>query len=200
MNIPISSFIRTVSSFNRVQAGRVARGFTLIELMIVLAVASVLLGTAVPAMTSTIKSVQLSSASNQLLAGLLLARSEAIKRNGRGVICKSADGATCTASGDWEQGWLVFHDADNDGSRDAGEAIVQQVEHLAGDLRVKGKLSVARYISYGADGGTRFASGGFQAGTITLCLRSANAGEARQIIVSSSGRPRVQKARVDDCA
>jgi type IV fimbrial biogenesis protein FimT len=199
MNIPISSFTRTASSFSHIQGSHVARGFTLIELMIVLAVASVLLGTAIPTMTSMTKSVQLSSASNQLLAGLLLARSEAIKRNGRGVICKSADGATCSASGDWEQGWLVFHDADNDGSRDAGEAIVQQVQHLAGDLRVKGNLSVGRYISYGADGGTRFASGGFQAGTITVCLRSANAGEARQIIVSSSGRPRVQKTRVDDC-
>jgi type IV fimbrial biogenesis protein FimT len=178
----------------------VARGFTLIELMIVLAVASELLGAAVPAMTSTIKSVQLSSASNELLAGLFLARSEAIKRNGRGVICKSADGATCTASGGWEQGWLVFHDANNDGSRDAGEAIVKQAQPLAGDLRVNGNLSVARYISYGADGGTRFASGGFQAGTITLCVRSADAGEARQIIVSSSGRPRVQKSRVEHCA
>ena len=201
MNTPHSSYFRTPANpVHFPSAHLVARGFTLIELMIVLAVASVLLGAAVPAMTSTIKSVQLSSASNELLAGLFLARSEAIKRNGRGVICKSADGATCTASGGWEQGWLVFHDANNDGSRDAGEAIVKQAQPLAGDLRVNGNLSVARYISYGADGGTRFASGGFQAGTITLCVRSADAGEARQIIVSSSGRPRVQKSRVEHCA
>lgn len=199
MNIPLSSFFRTAASFSHVQYGRAARGFTLVELMIVLAIVSVLVGTAVPALTSTVKSVQLSSASNDLLGGLLLARSEAIKRNGRGVICRSADGATCAASGSWEQGWLVFHDANNDGSRDAGEAIVQNVQPLAGDLRVKGNVSVARYISYGADGGTRFAGGGFQAGTITLCLRSADPGEARQIIVSSSGRPRVQRTRVSEC-
>lgn len=195
-----TSKLNLIRTFTRPPSRWVARGLTLIELMTVLAVAAVLLGAGMPATIATIRSVQLSSASNQLLAGLFLARSEAIKRNGRGVICKSADGATCTASGGWEQGWLVFHDANNDGSRDADEAILQHVQALAGDLRVTGNVSVSRYISYGADGGTRFASGGFQAGTITLCARSADPGDARQIIVSSSGRPRVQKTRVDQCA
>lgn len=176
------------------------RGFTLIELMIVLAIAAILGGTAVPSMMGMIRSVQLSSASNDMLAGLLLARSEAIKRKGRGVVCKSSDGATCATTGGWEQGWLVFHDANNNGSRDAGETIVHRGEPLSGELRVTGNLSMSRYVSYASTGATRFASGGFQAGTITLCHRSAAVADARQIIVSSAGRPRVQKTTVDACA
>ena len=151
-------------------------------------------------MTATVRSVQLSSASNDLLAGLLMARSEAIKRNGRVVLCKSADGISCAGTGGWEQGWIVFHDGNNNGTRDGGEEIIQRAQALSADLRVTGNLNVARYVSYAPTGATRLVGGGFQAGTITLCRQSAEGGEARQIVLSSSGRPRVQKTLVGACA
>lgn len=176
-----------------------ARGFTLIELMIVLAIAAVLAGTAAPALTATIKSVQLSIATNDLLASLFMARSEAIKRKTRVVVCKSADGVVCSPDGGWQQGWLVFHDPDNDGQRSSGETMIQRFAPLPG-LRITGNLNVARYVSYAPTGTTKLVGGSFQAGTITLCRQSVGAAEARQIIVSSSGRPRVQKTRDVDCA
>src|SRR5687767_7278791 len=101
-------------------------GFTLIELAAVMAVAAVLVGAGVPPLTETVRSIRLSSASNDLLAGLLMARSEALKRNGRGVVCKSSDGVSCASTGGWEQGWVVFHDANNNGSRESGEVIVER--------------------------------------------------------------------------
>lgn len=200
MNTSFSSLIRTPASGSApflVRKG--SRGFTLIELLIVIAVLAVLAGVGIPSMKSTIRSVELSSASNDLLAALLMARSEAIKRKSRVVICKSADGATCAAAGGWEQGWLVFHDANNNGTHENGEAIVLRQQALSGNMRVTGNLTVARYVSYAPNGGTKFSSGAFQAGTITVCSHSAASGPARQIILSSAGRPRVQKTQVDIC-
>ena len=95
---------------------------------------------------------------------------------------------------------MVFQDSNSSGSRDSGEEIVLRGQALAADLRLTGNLNVARYISYAPSGETKLASGAFQAGTITLCNHSTQQGEARQIIVSSSGRPRVQKTRVNQCA
>lgn len=196
-----SSPTRTPASGSHSPApGRAARGFTLIELMIVLAIIAVMAGTGLPAMTSTIRSVQLTTASNDLLWSLFLARSEAIKRKTRVVVCKSADGLTCAQAGGWQQGWLVFQDQDNDGLHDNGEAVLQRGAPLAADMKVTGNLNVARYVSYAPTGTTKLVGGSFQAGTITLCRQSLEPADARQIIVSSSGRPRVQKVKVDECA
>ncbi|HSI52915.1 MAG: GspH/FimT family pseudopilin [Ramlibacter sp.] len=200
-----TSFLHSIAPQSRRIAActglsRQVRGFTLVELLIVMAVAAVLMGSAAPSLTNFVKSIQLSSASNDLLAGLLMARSEAAKRNGRAAICKSANGLTCAPSGGWQQGWIVFHDANSNGVRDTGEAIIQRQEPLSADMRVTGNLNVARYVSYAPSGLTKLAGGGFQAGTLTLCRHSLDGGEARQIILSSSGRPRVQKTHVDSCA
>lgn len=182
----------------RAKARRV-RGFTLLELMAVLAIVGILTGVAFPSMRTLVRSVQLSTASNDLLAGILMARSEAIKRNARVAICKSADGVLCAASGGWHQGWMVFHDANNNGARESGEAIVHRQQALHSDLRVTGNLTVARYVSYAPNGTTMHTSGSFQAGTITVCNQSTEAGAARQIILNSNGRPRVQKTSVGYC-
>lgn len=174
-------------------------GFTLIELLVVVAIAAILVGVATPAMTSTVRSVKLSSASNDLLGALLMARSESIKRNIRVAVCKSADGNSCALTGGWEQGWIVFQDTNNTGTHDGSEAVIAHQQAMSSDMRVTGNQSVARYVSYAPTGATKLAGGGFQAGTITLCRQSALGGEARQIILSSAGRPRVQKTLVSSC-
>jgi type IV fimbrial biogenesis protein FimT len=178
---------------------RPAPGFTLVELLVVLAIVAVLLGTAIPSFRGVIRSAKLSSATDSLFSSLLMARSEAAKRHARVVLCKSADGSNCTTRGGWEQGWIVFHDANNNGLRDPGEDVVSRVNAMAGEMRFSGNLNVAKYVSYAPTGETKLASGAFQAGTITLCSASSTSQEARQIVLSSVGRPRVQKARVATC-
>lgn len=178
---------------------RAARGFTLVELVTVLAIVAILVGFATPAFTGLMRSAELTSATNDLFASLLLARSEAVKRRSRVALCKSAVGEACTAAAGWEQGWIVFHDANNNGWRDSGEEIVFRAQPLGRDVRLSGNLSVARYVSYTPSGEAKLVGGGFQAGTITLCQRSSSRQEARQIVISSAGRPRVQAAQVADC-
>ena len=178
---------------------RKSSGFTLVDLLMVLAVMSVVLTVAVPAMTATMDSIRLGSISNTFVSHLYLARSEAIKRNGRVVLCKSPTGVSCVASGGWEQGWIVFHDANNNATREPGETVIQQEGSMPASFRLAGNLNVAKYVSYSATGSAKLVTGAFQAGTLTLCQPSASDGAARQIVISSTGRPRIQKVKVAVC-
>ncbi len=175
------------------------RGFTLVELLVAVTVLAVLAAIATPSLVAMINSAKLTSASNDLLAHLHLARSEAIKRKSRVVLCKSADGVTCSDSGGWEQGWIVFHDANNDAARSGSETVIQRQLSLAASLRLTGNLNVAKYVSFSASGATQLVGGNFQAGTLTVCRHSEEGGEARQIVLNAVGRPRVQRTAVTRC-
>ena len=176
-----------------------ARGFTLVELLFTVCIAAVLIGIAAPPLAAAADGMRLSAAANTFLAQLHLARSEAIKRNGPVAICKSADGESCSSSGGWEQGWIVFHDVNNDGLRQAGERRIERFAALPAGLRLVGNFSVAEYVSFAPNGATRMISGAFQAGTLTVCRASTEAAEARQIVINAIGRPRVQKVRLANC-
>jgi type IV fimbrial biogenesis protein FimT len=175
------------------------RGFTLTEILVVLAILALLVVTAVPSLKSAGDRMELTTASNDLLANLRLARSESIKRGGRVAMCKSPDGETCAKGGGWEQGWIVFDDMNNDGLRNPSEAVVHRMAALPDGWRLAGNANVSRYISYDASGATRLVSGGFQVGTLTVCRVSAVPTEARQIILNIAGRPRIQKTTVKSC-
>lgn len=180
------------------RAGRSERGYSLVEVLVATAMAALLAAVAVPAFDSLIGTSRLTAATNDLLFSMHLARSEAIKRSSRVALCKTADGVVCSAGGGWEQGWIVFHDANQNGERDPEEVVIQRIQPAGGGLRLTGNSPVARYVSYVATGNTKMPGGGFQAGTLTVC--SAGAREARQIVVSAAGRPRVQKAGLVACA
>ena len=164
-----------------------------------LAVLAILLTIAIPGFGAMIYSSRLSSTTNDMVAALYLVRSEAIKRNGRAVLCKSANGLTCSASGGWDQGWVAFYDANNNAALDAGETLIRMQAALPQCLRLTGNSPVSRYISYAPGGATRLLSGAFQAGTLTLCQESATSVEGRQIIISSTGRPRTKKVSLSAC-
>ncbi|HEX7888306.1 MAG TPA: GspH/FimT family pseudopilin [Ramlibacter sp.] len=178
---------------------RQLQGFTLVEALSVLAVTAVLASVAVPSMKDLVDSTRVTAASNELLGDLLLTRSEAMKRRTRVAICKSAEGQWCTATGGWQQGWIVFEDANGDGVRGAEEPLVRRQQALSGNLRLTGTAPVARYVSYAPNGATKTVGGGFQAGTLTVCAASAGPAGARQIILNASGRPRTTKVELPSC-
>ena len=66
-------------------------GFTLVELVVTMVIAAVLLVVAIPSLEDAVLNTKLRAQSNAFLASLYLARSEAIKRNARVVVCKTAD-------------------------------------------------------------------------------------------------------------
>lgn len=179
-------------------ARRYLCGFTLVEVLTTMAIMAVLMAVAVPSLRSLMNSSKLTAASNALLWSMYLARSEAIKRGNRVVLCKTSDGLACAERGGWEQGWMVFHDIDNNGERDRNEAVIQRMLPLAPSLRLTGNSTVSKYVSFLSTGGTKMIGGAFQAGTLTVCNLSA--GEGRQIVLNAAGRARIQKVSSTSCA
>lgn len=174
-------------------------GVTLLELMVVLAVSAILAVISIPGFVSLAHSSRLSTAANEMISSLHLARSEAIKRNSRAVMCISATGTSCADSGGWHQGWLVFHDANNNAKLDVGETVVLARQALQTGLRATSIGSTARYVSYAPSGGTKQISGAWQGGTLTLCNESGSLNSAREVIISSTGRPRTEKTMLASC-
>jgi type IV fimbrial biogenesis protein FimT len=93
----------------------------------------------------------------------------------------------------------VFHDANNNARRDAGEVIVSYQQAMQAPILLTGNSPLVSYVSYTPMGQTAYASGAFQAGTLTVCVASSESQEARQIVISSAGRPRTLRTMVAHC-
>lgn len=94
---------------------RIVRGFTLVELMITVAIAAILAAVAAPSFRDFVYESRLRSKAGELVSDLNFARLEAVKRNARVLVCaKTAAGNACSATTDWQNGWVVCYDADSD--------------------------------------------------------------------------------------
>ncbi len=175
------------------------RGRSLAEIIMAMSILSGTAALAVPEVPKLLAAVRLRAGMLSISDGLRLARDEAIRRNGRVVMCKSADGRQCTKLGDWTQGWIVFHDPDNSGKVESGEFVLYREPPSTGSLRMSGNAEIQDYVSYSAFGRAKQLSGAFQAGTFTVCLASSESTEAYRVIFGITGRPRVEKATVARC-
>lgn len=166
-------------------------GFTLVELMVTLAVASILVGVGIPSFQTMISNSRLTAATNDLIGALSYARSEAVKR-GIPVTLLRIDPNPAV----WESGWFVFVDADGDNTTNPDVASQCQPNQDC-MLQIHDALHPGYTLSTGGsydDRVTFLPNGRPDRGfgdTFTLCDDSHSSAQSRQIIISSSGRARV---------
>ncbi len=177
--------------------GRVS-GFTLLEALVVLAVVGVLVAIAAPALSGMRARHQLQAHAEGLLDSLVLARSEALRRQQRVTLCAQAPLQSCDPQGQWQQGWLVFVDANNTGQREAEEVVLQVHDPVLAPMRLRANLTHKAYFSYGMDGRSQnIGGGGFMAGTWRFCHDAWPVGW--KVVSNALGRPRVEKSTPQDC-
>lgn len=158
-------------------------GFTLVEMVGTLAIAAILVTAVIPMGTRTVAGNRLVSSVNAFIGALNLARSEAIQRTRRTVICPSSDGRTCLAAGHWHRGWITFVDHDRDRQHDAGEPLLRQHGPLTGIHIVSSRWR--RSVTFRSDGATYGSNA-----TFTACSHTA-AAPPLTVILSNPGRARI---------
>jgi len=161
-------------------------GTTILEVALGISVTSVLATAAVPSMENLIRSRHLAPTTNDLVATMNLARSEAITRGTRvAVIAKD--------NGSWSNGWQMFADTNNNGVLDAGEQVIRDYSASAPGLTITPHFGITypgTVLSYESTG--RLARPGGQ-GLVLGRLSLAQGGDVRTLCFAST-RLRVVKA------
>jgi type IV fimbrial biogenesis protein FimT len=172
------------------------KGFTLLELIMAIAISAILLALAVPSFTTFLNSNRVTSQANELLASLQIARMEAIRRNTSVIVCGSSNAEssttpTCSGGSTWS-GWVVYSDANSNSVIDASEVI--KVNTVYGPIEGDASTSVNNQITFRPDGFARSAAGGLLEGTVAICVPTADPAEnARDVRIDAGSRMSVTK-------
>lgn len=171
------------------------RGFTLVELMVTVAVVAIVSGIAIPSFNSMIINNRSVNIANEFVDALSFARAQAVTRPARISICASNSGTSC--AGGWTNGYIVFIDtADSD---TAVDPVVGEV--LRYSQKSKGNLELT--VGYGNEGATpasffRFTSAGTLARLNNEALKinskiiNCKGDYAREITITLAGQAIMQ--------
>lgn len=166
---------------------RRVRGYSIIELVTVVAVLAIMLGFAVPSFQEFVTNYRTSVQTNDLLSDLAIARTEAVKYARRTEV--RAEG------GDWTNGWIVWTDLNADGTADVDEVVkrhgVAEPEFtiLAGDAGGNPVPTIAFGVT-----GTLVTPAGAVAVEFAVCRPDNDPLKSRGIVLIPSGRAQSQKA------
>jgi len=168
-------------------------GFTLIELMVSLAIVVILLGVAVPSLTTFQRNAQLTTFTNTMLASMNAARGEAMKR-GRYAMVVPKD------LSNWSSGWIVFVDVDRSQTYDVAADITILTQGAAPSyLTLTGNGSASDtagpYLMFDASGYSKLKAGGFGACTLEVKRNDVSGtdqlAQIRRLKIASTGRARI---------
>ena len=171
-------------------------GFTLIELMIAIALVAILLATAVPALEDFTNDARQTGAINDFVSAIHLARNTAITTNSRVTMCASSNGASCELTA-WENGWIVFGDLNANGGLDVGETVVTASAAVDGLSIQSGEFPAVLMYRPNGRAMTNALTG--NSGEFAVCdFRGAE--HAKVILVEISGHPRMSDTRANGMA
>jgi len=169
-------------------------GFTLLELMITLAIGAILLTVAVPSFQTTIANNRLATQTNSLVTDINIARSEAVKRGTDVILCNSSNpnAATpaCVGAGNaWTGGWIIFVNGTNDTDPNqfatATDTLIKVNQAIGGRATILTAGTLNTFI-YNGDGTSAAAANA----DFFIC---DDRGETfgRQVQIRPTGRPRL---------
>lgn len=169
------------------KAKKLSCAFTLIELMVTIAVLMIVLGLAVPSMQSLIANNRSTTIANELVSSMYIARSEAVKRGISVSVCPTGNQNFTSCGNNWNLGWLVFvnPDENNTFSNDAIEVLIRAYQ-VSGQTAAITTNPASSLITYTASG---FA----HVNTTNLSINILNTGctgnNGRNILIPFTGRP-----------
>jgi type IV fimbrial biogenesis protein FimT len=161
------------------RARRAPDGFTIMEVMVVVAIVGIMSVFALPSMRDLLRNQRIKTTSLDIYMSLVLARSEAIKLNSGNV-------SMIAATGGWQNGWKVCVDANANSVCDASESLL--IAEAPVDISITVSGPAANIVTYSRDGRLATASASFtlKAGT------NNKAAPMRCIDVDPSGRARTR--------
>ena len=166
-----------------------SNGFTIVELMVVLAILALLAGIAAPNFASMIKDSRLSAANTDFMVALQLAKSESVARVSPVSICRAnGDFTACAAGGNWAQGWIIFADTNGNGVVN-GDDVVLQVHEALASLTYRGTGAAKTDITFNPSGSTSITST-----EAVIACDDRGFGSGKGIIITITGRGSSMKA------
>lgn len=129
-------------------------GFTLIEILVAVAVLAVLLGLAAPSFVDMVHRNRAATSANDVMAALQIARSEAVRQRRPMVLCRRGTEAVCDHGSDWSVGWVVGPEDPANPREIAADTEIRMWERTRGGLSLVG---IDTGIVFVADGRTRLA-------------------------------------------
>lgn len=176
-------------------AGKRLRGVTVLELMVTLTVIILLAGLALPPFSSLLVRQELVAETNTLRGALSSVRQKAISVGHPVSICAGDPEGGCT--GLWSLGeWVVFLDPDHDGDWEATDSVIYHGQ-VPDSVSVTANGPLRSALVYMAAGHSEWVSGGFGAGRLRVCVDDNIEPNARELVVSASGRVRLESRDFD---
>lgn len=163
-------------------------GFTLIELIVTIAIATILVTAGIPSFRTFVQDNRRSAQINALVHALQIARSEAIRQRTKVGVCASSNQTSCGT--DWNDGWIVFVDKNNNNAADNGE-VLNVFPGLDGGNSLTATLKSSP-LAYQASGLST------TCGYFTL-IDARGASASRWIIVSPTGAVRTGDTNDSTC-
>jgi type IV fimbrial biogenesis protein FimT len=170
-------------------------GVSLVELLVVVAIAAILLGIGVTSFQGLTITNRISGEINNLLADMQYARSEAIKQGQNVVVCVSTSGADCTGGTSWDQGWIVFVDPNNTKTTSGNAALVLRARSAftGTDTLTDGATSLVSFDREGLALGLLTTMSGNGGAVLALHDSTNNATRTRCLEITNVGNVSVQQ-------
>jgi type IV fimbrial biogenesis protein FimT len=158
-------------------------GFSITELMVVVAIVAILLGIGVPSYRYITNSYRMSAEVNGLLGDLQYARSEAIKEGQPVTVCVSTNATGCAGTTTWQSGWIIYSNPANTTVPAAGSVLRVQNAFGGSTPDTFTASNTVSAITYNREGFANTAAG-FVTTTITLQDPTANGAWTRCLLIA----------------